>query len=171
MDTETPVDAWYVWLGVAAVSVALTGMAVSLPSTAAPDAPAAANTIEETATSPHDTTGQYHHDATDVRIGERRLWLRTDDGESTARIAFGRMVPAGENNQLQAVLDGEDPLSVYDRSAERDAWAAFHADVETARGRTDDPDWRPAKGTLRVRAIEYPAVDSRGETRATLVAA
>jgi len=168
MDTEAPVDAWYVWLGVAAVSVGLAGLALGLPSTPAPDATAAANTIEETAASPHETTGQYDHDATEARIGEHRLWLRTDGTESTARIAFGQMVPVCEDEQLRAILDGEEPLAVYDHNADSDAWAAFHADVEDARDRAEDQKWQPAEGTVRVRAIDYPAPG--GEERATLVA-
>lgn len=169
MDTEAPVDAWYVWLGVAAVSVGLAGLALGVPSTPAPDAPAAANTIEETAASPHEASGRYDHDATEARIGEHRLRLRADGTESTARIAYGQMVPVSDDEQLQAVLDGEAPLDVYDRTIERDAWAAFHADVEDARDRAADPEWRPAEGVVRVRTIDYPIPG--GEERVTLVTA
>lgn len=169
MDTEAPADAWYVWLGVAAVSVGLAGLALGVPSTPPPDAPAAANTIEETAASPNEATGQYDHDATEARIGEHRLWLRAGESESTARIAYGRMVPVSGDEQLRAVLDGDDPTLVYDHNADRDAWAAFHADVEDARDRAEDPEWQPADGTVRVRTIDYPTPG--GEERATLVAA
>lgn len=169
MDTETPVDGWYVWLGVGVVSVALAGLALGLPSTPPPDATAAANTIEETASTPHEATGKYAHDATEARIGERRLWLRADDRESTARIAYGRMVPVAGDEQLRAVLHGDDPRTLYDHDTEQDAWAAFHADVEAARSQAGNPAWRPADGTLRVRAFDYPAPG--GETRVALVAA
>lgn len=171
MDTETPVDAWYVWFGVGVVSVGLFGIALGLPSTPPPDAPAAANTVEQTVVSPAEATGTYHHDATEARIGERRLWLRADGAEATARITYGRMVPAGGNERLRAVLDGDPPPDVYDRNTEADAWAAFHADVETARASAADPDWRAADGTVRARTFEYPAPDHYGESRVTLVVA
>ena len=169
MDTEAPVDAWYVWLGVAAVSIGLAGLALSVPSTPPPDATTAANTIEETAASPTEATGEYDHDGTEARIGERRLWLRADGTQNTARIAYGRMVPVSGDEQLRAVLDGDDATSVYDHNADRDAWAAFHGDVEDARDRAEDPEWRPADGTVRVRTVAYPTPG--GETHATLVAA
>lgn len=42
---EVPVDALYAWLGVAAVSVAVLGVVVALPTTAPPDATTSYNFV------------------------------------------------------------------------------------------------------------------------------
>lgn len=46
MDLEAPADAWYVWVDASILTVALAGIALSLPSQPPSDAQAAANTID-----------------------------------------------------------------------------------------------------------------------------
>lgn len=173
MDFEAPVDAWYVWLGVAAVSVALAGVVLSLPSQPPPDAVEAANTIDRVAASTYTADASYEHDAAEVRIGVSRVSMRNDGGTDHASVAFGPLTPlaaaasidgterpdaAEEYAALEAVLHGEHPSAVVeefdgvdDEAQLYDATAEARAAVET-----DDEllEWVPATGTLHVRRIE-----------------
>ncbi|AHG00753.1 hypothetical protein HALLA_05955 [Halostagnicola larsenii XH-48] len=49
MELEAPADAWYVWLALSIVSIAIVGIVLGLPTGPPPDANEAANTIERTA--------------------------------------------------------------------------------------------------------------------------
>ncbi|MFT4946409.1 MAG: hypothetical protein ACI8TL_000644, partial [Natronomonas sp.] len=76
MNLETPADAWYVWVGVVFVSIAVAGVVVSLPSEPPPDAGEAANTVDRAAASEHGTRVRYELDAERARIGTKQLTLR-----------------------------------------------------------------------------------------------
>nr|WP_225333604.1 hypothetical protein [Halomicrobium urmianum] len=54
---DVPVDAWYVWLGVAAASVTALGTVAALPSGTPPDAAAAADAIDRVAAGPPGSSG------------------------------------------------------------------------------------------------------------------
>jgi hypothetical protein len=149
VDLEAPADAWYVWLGVAAVSVGLAGIVVGLPSGPPPDAAGLAGTIDRVAATEHTATAATDHDATEVRIGPERLTLRNDEGVAHARISFGQMVHvravASEHREtLLALLDGT--TAVDDRHRELLAEiVADHPGVPS--------EWYPAQGRLQVRSV------------------
>jgi hypothetical protein len=51
MNLEAPADAWYVWVGVALVSMTVAGVVGGLPSQPPPDSQTAANTVDRVAVS------------------------------------------------------------------------------------------------------------------------
>ncbi|WP_424019920.1 DUF7283 family protein [Halorientalis pallida] len=166
MDFEAPADAWYVFLGVALVSVAMAGVALGLPSAAPPDANAAANTIDRVAASTQNASASYEHDADRLWVGTKRVRLENDGGGSAeASIAFGRMVFVRHDadEKLDEVLHGASPAAVYS-GASPSPRAAFRADIQHARdemndeARNDEPDWWTANGQLRVRKVEWRGV-------------
>lgn len=152
MDWEAPADAWYVWVGAAAVTVALGGVVLSLPQQPPPDATAAANTIDRVAGSSMGAEGTYDHDADEVRIGVEQLSMRNDGGTAHASLTYGTIAPAGGSDDLEAVLYGGHPSDEYAGTSWR---PAFHADVQRAERAAIRPEWRPAGEELRVEAIEY----------------
>lgn len=160
MDFEAPVDAWYVWLGVALVSVALIGVAVQLPSQPPPDAAKAANTIDTVASNSHQAAANYKHDAEVVKIDTQRVALRNNGGTERATIAFGPMTPLSaiddesKRGVLDRILSGERPANVlHEYPFDSDA---LLDEVAKTRKRLGDEgvEWRPADGTLRVRKID-----------------
>lgn len=105
-----PVDAWYVWLGVALVSIAVLGVvAVATPEPPS-TAEAAADTIEEVAASRAPATAARPIDAERVRFDAYNL---TIDGD-TATLDHGRMTPAPRGTDLRRVALGAHPLDVFD---------------------------------------------------------
>jgi len=159
MDLEAPADAWYVWLGVALVSVAFAGVALSLPTVPPPDAGAAANTIDEVAATEYGASASYEHDADRFRMGLKQVWLRSEGGTSHSTIAFGTMTLARYNDSLEAVLYGDEPWDQFE-SKEAFAEAVEDARVETTANRDR---WRSTRGELRVKSVRW------GDTRVTLV--
>lgn len=151
-----PIDSWYVWVGLAAVSAALVGVAVELPTTRPPDAAAVAATVDGVAASPYDAVGEHPLRADDVRLSARRIALRRDGTTARAEFAFGPVVPVSPGDgPLRGVLYGSSPAERFDSRAR------FEAAVERARER--DPDWRPAPDRLTVRRVSW------GDVHATLV--
>lgn len=164
MDMETPADGWYVYFGVALVSVAVGGIALGMPSAAPPDANAAVNTVDQVTGSTHNATGTYEHDADEVRIGGKQLAMRNEGGTTRASLAFGTMVWVRYEGVPNAtaftdILYGDD---VTDHYAGR---TDFLTAVDRAREdlKSDRPQWRHAEGELRARTIVW------GDTRVTLV--
>jgi len=161
MDLETPVDAWYIWLGVAIVSLALAGVALSIPSEPPPNATRAANTIDDVAGSTYRAHATYEHGADDIRIDTKRIAMRNDGGTADASIAFGSLTPVDavdddtKREALERILHGEHPTAVVDEYGlidESDLTAA----AATARAEIDQngAEWRPADGVLRVRQLQ-----------------
>lgn len=159
MDLEAPADAWYVWVGVALVSVAFAGVALSLPTIPPPDANAAANTIDRVAANDYGASATYDHDAEQFRVGPTQLWLRNQGGTSRATVAFGTMTLARYNESLEAVLYGGDVGEQFDDREE------FEEAVEDARDETiaSREQWRSTSGKLRVKRVTW------GDTNVTLV--
>jgi len=165
MDLEAPVDAWYVWIGVALVSTGLLGVALALPSQPPPDATKAANTIDRVAGSTHQAAASYDHDATEVRIGTKQLSMRNDGGTAHASIAFGSLTPvsAVENGSIRRVLErilhGQSPeraianVSGVDEVAQLLHGAGGAADAREKIERRGAA-WRSAADRLRVRKLE-----------------
>jgi hypothetical protein len=157
MDLEAPVDAWYVWFGVALMTTAIAGVALSLPTEPAPDAKTAANVIEEGTTSQFNTSATYEHGADEVKITEIRIALRNDGGIDRATLAFGNMTPVLEHpdeSQIQKGINitlGADPSEEFEGPAEMAEWARKAR--EGANNSTNE--WRTANDTLHVRTVQW----------------
>jgi hypothetical protein len=148
---DAPVDAWYIWLGLGTVSVAVAGVAVGLPSAAAPDAAGVAERIDTVAASPYEAADTIRLDATELRLGSTRVSLRGDGGTSHATLAYGPVVPVGDG-PLDRVLRGTSPSAVFDSRVE------FERAV--SRARAADHAWRPAPARLHVRRVSWGDVDA-----------
>jgi hypothetical protein len=159
MDWEAPADAWYVWFGVGLVSFAFAGIALSLSTVPPPDAAAAANTIDEAASTRHGATLTYEHDADEFRIGPKQLQLRNEGGESSATIAFGTITLVRYDGSLEAILHGDDPSEHFASQA------AFEREAEEVQEQmlNDVETWRQANGEVTVRTVTW------GDVRVTLV--
>jgi hypothetical protein len=160
MDLEAPVDGWYVWLGVALLSVAVLAFAISLPAQPPPDATAAANAIDRVASSSHQAAASYDHDAGAIKIDTKRIVMRNDGGTSRESVAFGSLTPvhavADEDKReaLEQITYGHHPASVLDNYSFGPR-AVLEA-AAAARERIDrhGAEWRPADGVLYVRRVD-----------------
>ena len=146
---DTTVDTLYVWVAVGAVSLAVFGVVLGLPTGAPPDAAAAATTIDEVATSPPGSVATRDLHADEWTLTNRRLGLRSDGG--TAHQALLRPVVPVADGRLSAVLAGAEPSERFDspRAFERAASAAG----------TTDTRWRPAPDSITVRHVAWGGVD------------
>jgi len=151
---EVPVDAMYVWLGVAAVSVATFGVVAAVPTTAPPDATVVADAVDRIAVGPPDAHASRAIDADEIRLGPHRLSLRNDGGSASASFAYGPVTPALLDDRLELLLYGHPPAEVFETKT------AFRTAVERAQERGK---WRPAPATIEVRRVVW------GETDVTLV--
>ncbi len=151
----TPVDAWYVWIGIAAASVVVTGTAIGLTDNAPPGADRIAAAIDEVAGSPYAATSRVPIDANGLRLGTSRLAIRTEGGTAYATLARGPVTPV-RDGRLGAILEGRRAVeAVYDSPA---AFARALRAVRQHSGR-----WRRAPETLTVRRVTW------GDVSATLV--
>lgn len=157
MDMEAPVDAWYVWIGVAITSVAFAGVALSLPMEPPPDAAEAANTVDEIGASSYNATATYEHDADTVLVDAKRIGMRNDGGTDWASIAFGSMTPVRAHPNPEKGLDilyADNPASVFNSPTAMENYA------KTARTAADSSggEWRQSNGELRVRRVHWGGV-------------
>lgn len=145
-----PIDAWYVWLGVSLVSLAVLGVAVVATPEPPSNANDAAETIERAASSRPPATATHAIDADRVRIRESRIVLEGAETER-ATIDHGRMVPAQRGSDLRRVALGAAPGDVFEEKG------AFAAAVETAieSASTEGVVIEPAGDRLIVRTIAY----------------
>ncbi len=148
---DVPLDAWYAWFGVAAVSLVAFAAVGSLPTAPPPDASGAADVVDSVAASDYPATGEYPLDAAEIRLGPSEVGLRNDAGESEAAFAFGPVTPVVEGSRLQSVLHGVPPRQVFDSKR------AFRQAVIEAR--TREPTWRPVERTLVVRTVAWGGFD------------
>lgn len=154
---ETNVDATYAWLGLALVSVATAGVAATLPASPPPDASGVAHTIDSVADGAHPSMAEHGLAASQIRLTERSVTIRSDGGTGTASLHGPKItpVPVGRNqtdesDRLRHVLDGVPPSAVFDDPIAF-ATAASHA-------RDADAAWRPAPERLTVRQVHYGGV-------------
>lgn len=151
--------ATYWFLGLAAASLVVVGVAADLPTRPPPDAPAAANTVDALAASEYAGTATHPVVASAVRVTARSVSLRSSAGTSHATFAFAPVTPAPPDSALAAVARGAPPGEAFDSpSAFADAAAAARRDAR-------DAAWRPASDSLRVRRVNW------GDVRVTLVLA
>lgn len=151
---DTPLDAWYVWLGVAMVSVAVTGTALALPTTAPPSAAPVADAIDRVASSPNHAYATIEVVADRMRLFPRSVALGGEGGTARAQLAFGPVTPVG-SGALREVLSGRPPNRVF--ASKRAFKAMLH------RARRADTEWRESPETLTVRRVHW------GGMNATLV--
>jgi hypothetical protein len=156
---DAPIDAWYCWLGVAAAGLVVAGVAVELPARPAPDAAAAADTVDAVAAATYQTTAEHPLDARQIRIGPSRLSLRGAGGTAHAAFAFGPVVPVTTGMALHRVALGEPPSVVFDSPAE------FARALARARESARGSDWRSAPNRIVVSRVHWEG------TNVTLVAA
>lgn len=111
---DVPVDAWYVYLGLAIVSGATVTLAGAMPAAAPPDANGAARTVDSVAASQHASVGSHPlADANAVRVGSDTLSLRGPGGTAHAGLGYGPVVLAPEGTPLGRVLRGKPPEQVF----------------------------------------------------------
>ena len=172
MDLEAPADGWYVFFGVAVVSVAMGGIALGFPTTAPPDANRAANAVDRAAGSELNATASYDHDAAFFWLDGKQIALRNEGGTTHESIAFGTMTPAWHDDDLEAILYGEDPGDVFPTDACRRLESRAETERAWVRGEvTGDDPWFAASDEVRVRSLYCTYVDggSREEVHVTLV--
>jgi hypothetical protein len=149
---DAPIESAYVWLGLAAVSASMLGLALEAPTAPPPDPSAVARTVDNVAASPHEATARQPVDADRIRLGSDGIELSGPGGDAHAAFAYGPVVPAFGDDALGAVLRGRPPEAVFtDREGFRDA---------LDRARTHSPDWRAAPERLTVRRVTWGAVDA-----------
>lgn len=148
---DVPLDAWYTWLGAAAVATTLLGTAFGLPTAPPPDATAAANVIDSVAARDSSATAEYRLAADAVRLSPNGLALRSDAGAAHARFAFGPVVPVDSGTDLAAVADGSPPTDQFENPD------SFGRALERARG--ESPAWGTAD-RLIVRRVSWGGEDA-----------
>jgi hypothetical protein len=148
---EPPVETVFLWAGIAAVGVVVFATITQLPTTAPPDATAAAATVDEVATSPPGSLQQRPLGAQFWSPGSRQLGLRNDGG--TTHATFLQPVTPALRGPLQAVLDGTPPAAVFSSPS------AFGRAATRARQRAANGSWRPAPNRLTVRRTVWRDID------------
>lgn len=147
---DAPLEAWYVWIGLAVAGGAAVGVAGSMPAAPPPDAAGAARTVDGVAASPHAAVGSHPlPNAAAVRVGRDGLALRGPGGTERAPLGYGPVTPAAGDG-LAAVLRGEPPGRAFDSPAD------FRRAARAARAA--DPEWR-ATERLLVRRVSWEGVD------------
>ncbi|MEF8775214.1 MAG: hypothetical protein V5A43_01765 [Haloarculaceae archaeon] len=148
---DAPVDAWYVWLGLGAASLAVLATAIPLTSGTPSGAARVADAIDEVATSPYLASERVTLDADELRLGSSRIAVKTRAGVAHASLAFGPITPV-DSARLEAVLRGRAVGAVFESRE------AFRRALRRANERL--PRFRPAPDRLRVRRVSWGEVDA-----------
>lgn len=159
MDLETPADAWYTYVAVSIVSVALAGLALGIATGPPPDAQQAANTIEGATGSQYTASATYDHDADRVTIDHRTITMDNEHGTAHSSVSYGVVVPVNGHERLENLTYGASFEDEYDdvlRDGDRHAFAAFEDDVETAHDENTG-ETLVADGTLQARKVVVDA--------------
>jgi hypothetical protein len=149
-------EAWYGWLGLSMAGVALFGAAAGLPTAPPPDAGAAGATIDRVAATEYPATAEHPLDATEIRLGTRRIGLRSDAGTAHATLSFGPVTPVqpgDSDSELRDVVYGTPPEQAFESPKE------FRQSIVNARADASDASWRPVDRTLIVRRVTWEGVD------------
>jgi hypothetical protein len=152
---DAPVDALLAWFGVAAVSIAVLGVAAGLTVPPEPDATGAADTVDAIAGGTYPATAEHGLAADRLKLTPTRVALRSGDRVARERFLFDPVTPVGGDDRLRRVLGGQPPSHQFEDPE------AFTAAV--AEARETESSWRPAPDRLRVRQVHWE------DTRVTLV--
>ncbi|MFA1610477.1 DUF7283 family protein [Halobellus rubicundus] len=151
---DLTLDAWYGWIGLSLASVALFGAVAGLPTAPPPDAGAVAATIDRVAGAEYASTAEHPLDAEQIRLGTRRIALRSDAGTAHATLSFGPVTPVPvTDSPLRDVLHGMPPERAFDSPE------AFRQAVVAARANATDAPWREVDRTLIARRTTWEGVD------------
>ncbi len=148
---DAPMDGLVLWIGLSAISLVVTGVALSLPTATAPAAGPLARTIDDVATSSHSVQTAVPLDAKWLRLRSTQVSLRGDGGTGHAPLVAADPVPA-LNGSLRPVLTGRAPERVFASKA------AFRRAI--ARARSHLGTWRGAPDRLRLRRVSWGEVDA-----------
>lgn len=155
MDLEAPADAWYTYVAVSIVSVALAGLALGVTTGPPPDAQQAANAIEGATGSEYTASASYEHDAQRVTIDRQTITMENEHGTSHASFAYDIVVPVNDHERLENLVYGstfEDEYASELADPDTHAVEAFTADVEDAFNETAGTSLS-ATGELHARKI------------------
>lgn len=144
-----PVDAWYIWVGVALASVLVLGLVSAFPTAPPPDAAGVAETVDTVASDSYPATATHAVAADRVSVHPECVRLRGEGGTARATFAFGPVTPATDG-RLRRVLDGVPPDEAFD-----DPEALRQAAIEAG---TREPQWIATDGTVRVRQVHWRSV-------------
>lgn len=169
MDWEAPADAWYVWLGVSIVSLAIAGVVLGLPTGPPPDAEGATNAIEETSASPYESASTLEHDADAIAIDGKSVTMRNEHGIARSSIRYGQVVAVNGDEGLERLVYGEDFETVFDDELEdphENAATVFMDRVADAEA-DNSGEWLTASDELFVRQVavepnELPSIRVAG---------
>ncbi|GAB3664943.1 DUF7283 family protein [Halopiger thermotolerans] len=164
MDFETPADAWYTYVAVSIVSVALAGLAVGIAPGPTPDADRAADAIEAATGSEYAASATYEHDADRTTINRQTITMANEHGTAHATFAYGAVVPVNGHERLENLTDGRSFDNEYDAALEdpqTDAAAEFFADVAAAEADNAGESLR-TDGELVARTVAVEADDAVG---------
>jgi len=153
---EVPLDAWYVWIGLAIVSSAAFGVVSVLPAEPPPDASGAAETVDSVAASEYAAVGKHPlSNAETIRVGANSISVRSESG-TTGHEPFGYapVTPVVEGSALRQILLGEPPQRLFATPVE------FERTVKQAQ--SEEPQWQRTD-ELVVRRVQW------GETDVVLV--
>jgi hypothetical protein len=147
---DVPMDGLIGWLGLATVSFAVAGVALSLPSTTPPDAGALASSIDQVSTSPHEVATSVRLRADAVRVRSAQVSVRKDGVVTHADLVAGGALWT-EDDRLRGVLAGKAPDAVFEDSV------AFGRAIDGAAARP--VRWRSVPDPIRVRRVTWGGVD------------
>ncbi|RQH01291.1 DUF7283 family protein [Natrarchaeobius oligotrophus] len=170
MDLEAPIDAWYVWIGVSAVSIVVAGVVLGLPTGPPPDATGAINTIDRVAGSPSEASASHQHDAEELRFRDgKTLELRNEHGHTHSSLTHGSVVLVTDDERLENVALGKPFDEAFRAELDRenvDATAEFVDRITDAHA-TADGEWHPAGDRLVVRTLRIAPERSEPGPRIT----
>ncbi|MCU4971430.1 hypothetical protein OB955_01575 [Halobacteria archaeon AArc-m2/3/4] len=159
MDFEAPVDAWYVYVATAIISVALAGLALGVSTGPPPDAPQASNTIEGATGSEYTASAFYDHDADVVTIDRRTITMENEHGTTHSSLSYGVVVPVNGHERLENLVYGSSFDDEYGDELADPNTHAFETFTEEVEDAFDDNTGEPlaADGELRARQIVVDA--------------
>ncbi|MFB6127650.1 MAG: hypothetical protein ABEJ79_10220 [Halolamina sp.] len=151
---DAPVDAWYVWVGLAVVSLSLLGTVAALPTQPPPNAATVADAVDRAATATPPATTTVRTGADEIALTPTTVSLRNDAGTASATFAFGTVTPVTTESALWPLLKGTSPGAVFDDPE------AFRQALVEARAQKGQRRWRPADGPVRVRHLAWRGVET-----------
>lgn len=172
MDWEAPADAWYIWLGVSLVSIAIAGVVLGFPTGAPPDADQVANDVDRVNGNPYEASAVDSYDAEEVRLKEGIvIETKNEHGTDRATLAYDPIVVVRDDHErLYNVTVGTDVDEEFDdefaTESHDDAIATVLERVVETADETES-EWQHASGELTVRKVALePDQYDHGDDRA-----